>query len=60
MTFASLARGESVDLDANTLVYHYQPHPVFGAACTQLFRRIDNQEVLGFTSTHTLTEAADG
>ena len=27
MTFADLLRGDSVFLDANTLVYHFEPHP---------------------------------
>jgi predicted nucleic acid-binding protein len=58
MTFASLPLGASIFLDANTLVYHFQPHPTFGAACTQLMTRIENQEVLGVTSTHILTEVA--
>ena len=58
MTFADLVRGAAVFLDANTLVYHFQPHPTFGAACTQLLTRIENQELLGFSSTHVLTEVA--
>jgi hypothetical protein len=58
MTLASLPKGASVFLDANTLVYHFQPHPTLGAACQQPMARIDNQEVFGFTSTHILTEVA--
>jgi predicted nucleic acid-binding protein len=57
-TFASLASGASIFLDANTLVYHFQPHPTLGAACGQLLARIENQDVFGFTSTHILTELA--
>ena len=33
MIFADLAVGDSVFLDANTLVYHFAPDPVLGAAC---------------------------
>jgi predicted nucleic acid-binding protein len=58
MTFAGLSPGESVFLDANTLVYHFQPHPAFGAACNQLVARVENQDLFGFTSTHVLTEVA--
>ena len=58
MTFADLLPGESVFLDANTLVYHFAAHAVFGAVCTQLVQRIENQELLGFTSTQALGEAA--
>jgi hypothetical protein len=35
MTFADLATGDSVFLDANTLIYHFGPHPTFGTACRQ-------------------------
>ena len=58
MTFADLQRGDSLYVDANTLVYHFEPHPTFGPDCTQLLARIENQEILGFTSTHILTEVA--
>jgi len=30
MTFADLPGGTAVFVDANTLVYHFQPHPVSG------------------------------
>jgi predicted nucleic acid-binding protein len=58
MTFADLVGGESIFLDANPLVYHFAPHPKFGSACTQLIKRIDNQELQARTSTHVLSEAA--
>jgi hypothetical protein len=51
MIFADLLPGESVFLDANTLVYHFGAHTTFGAACSQLLQRVENQELLGFTST---------
>jgi hypothetical protein len=34
MTFADLVAGDAVFVDANTLTYHFQPHPVWGPACT--------------------------
>jgi predicted nucleic acid-binding protein len=58
MIFADLVNGDSVFLDANTLIYHFGPHPQFGPACHQLIQRIENQDLLGFTSTHILTEVA--
>ena len=58
MIFADLAVGETVFLDANPLVYHFAPDPLFGAACNQLITRIEKKEVLGFTSTHVLSEMA--
>jgi len=58
MTFADLVRGDSVFLDANTFVFHFQPHVVFGPPCTDLLRRIELQEFSGYTSTHVLSEVA--
>lgn len=58
MIFADLLAGESVFLDANTLIYYFGPHPTFGAACSQLIRRIETGQLPGFTSTHVLGEVA--
>jgi predicted nucleic acid-binding protein len=58
MTFADLPAGAAVFVDANTLVYHFQPHPLLGTACTDLMERIERQELAGFTSTHILSEVA--
>ncbi|SRR5216683_6638945 len=58
MTFADLLAHAAVFVDANSLVYHFQPHSVFGAACTGLLKRIELQELAGFTSTHMLSEVA--
>src|SRR5262249_42307302 len=56
MNFADLVAGDAVFVDANTLTYHFQPHPAWGPPCTDLLRRIENQELAGYTSTHALTE----
>ena len=58
MTFASLPRGTSVFLDANTFVFHFQPHASFGPPCAALLMRIERQELVGYTSTHVLSETA--
>jgi predicted nucleic acid-binding protein len=58
MTFADLPAGESIFLDANTLVYHFGPHPIFGPACNQLVQRIENGDITGFVSTPVLSELA--
>src|SRR5207244_1130765 len=58
MTFANLAKGDSVFVDANTLIHLFQPHPTLGRHCQQLIRRIDNQELLGFTSSHVISEVS--
>ncbi len=58
MTFAQLVAGSSVFLDANTLVYFFQPHPTHGPACQQLMQRVVQGQLQGFTSTHVLAEVA--
>ena len=58
MTFVDLVPGDAVFVDANTLIYHFQPHPVLGMPCSDLLRRIENHELIGFTSTHVLSEVS--
>jgi hypothetical protein len=58
MTFADLVAGDAVFVDANPLTYHFQPHPIWGPPCSDLLRRIENQELAGFTSTHVLSEVS--
>jgi predicted nucleic acid-binding protein len=54
MTFDDISAGSDVFVDANTFIYYFQPHPVFGPACQQLFLRIENKEFRGLTSAHVL------
>ena len=56
MTFADLVAGDSVFVDANTLIYHCSIDPTWGPACTNLLDRIGHGEVTAFTSTHILLE----
>jgi predicted nucleic acid-binding protein len=58
MTFADLAPGASVFLDANVFVYHFEPHPLLGSACNQLIQSIESDQFRGVTSTHVLSEVA--
>jgi uncharacterized protein len=58
MTFAQLPPNSPIFVDANTLVYHFQPHPIFGGACTALIKQIELQVFTGFTATHVLGEVA--
>src|SRR5262245_18913205 len=58
MTFANLVAGMQVLLDANTLLYHFTNHAVFGPPCTQLLHRIRSQALYGFTAVHVLAEVA--
>jgi predicted nucleic acid-binding protein len=58
MTFADLARGAAVFVDANIFVFHFQPHAVFGSSCTDLLKRMERGELSAYTSTHVLSEVA--
>jgi predicted nucleic acid-binding protein len=58
MTFADLALGASVFLDANTFLYHFTADAHFGVACTDLVERVERQELTGFTATHVVSEVA--
>lgn len=56
MTFADLVTGDTVFVDANTLIHLFQPHPQLGPFSHQLIQRIDNQDLAGFTSSHVVSE----
>jgi predicted nucleic acid-binding protein len=56
MTFDDITDGQSVFLDANTLIFHFASHPKLGAACTRLVERIERQAVQGYTPSHVLSD----
>jgi predicted nucleic acid-binding protein len=58
VTFANIASGASVFLDANIFVYDFAAEPVFGPPCQSLLKRIETGDVLGFISAHIFHEAA--
>jgi predicted nucleic acid-binding protein len=58
MTFADLVAGDALLVDANTFIYQFSADPVLGPPCNQLLQRIENQQLLGFTSVHLLGEVA--
>jgi predicted nucleic acid-binding protein len=58
MNFSEIPPGVAVFLDANTLVYHFASEPTFGAASTELVRRIERGQLRGFISTHVLADMA--
>jgi predicted nucleic acid-binding protein len=58
MTLDQVPAGAHVFVDANILVYHFQPHPGFGPMCQRLIERIERQDIEGFTSTNLLGELA--
>jgi predicted nucleic acid-binding protein len=58
MTFADLAAGDAVFLDANVFVYHFIADPTYGGACTDLLERLERRELEGWTSPHVLAEVS--
>lgn len=58
MTFASIASGTSVFVDANTFVYAFAPDPQFGPSCEELLERIERGDLQGYTSSHVLADTA--
>jgi predicted nucleic acid-binding protein len=58
MTFADLVTGDSVFVDANTLIHLFEPHPQLGPFCLQLIQRIDRQDLVGFTSSLVVSEVS--
>lgn len=58
MKFSDLPGGTPVFVDANVFVYAFAPDPQFGPDCEQLLERIENHDLLGFTSTHVLSDVA--
>ncbi len=58
MTFADLPTAASVFLDAKTIVYHFSRHTRYGPACTTLLERVARQELVAYTSSHVVSEAA--
>jgi predicted nucleic acid-binding protein len=58
MTFADLAIGDAVFLDAKTFVYHFIAEPHYGGACTSLLERFERGELEGWTSPHVLAEVS--
>ena len=58
MTFDDLQSGDSVFVDANTLIYHFINHAKYGGPCTRLVERIENQEIEGFSISHCLADVA--
>jgi len=58
VTFASIPAGASIFVDANSLLYHFAKDPKYGAACTQLVKRVELHQVQGFASTHVRADVA--
>jgi predicted nucleic acid-binding protein len=58
MTFADVPAGIALFIDANTFIYYFGADPAFGPACERLLERVENQEIVGFASAHTLIDVS--
>jgi len=58
MIYADLPAGVSVFLDANVLIHHFEPNAVSGPPATEFLERVENQEIIGITTTHIVSEVA--
>ena len=58
MTLDQVPSGARLLVDANVLVYHFQPHPVFGPMCNRFMQRIERQDIEAITFTNLLGEVA--
>lgn len=58
MTFADIAPGQTVFLDANPLVEHFATNMHTGPACTAMLERVASGEIHAYTSAHVLGEMA--
>src|SRR5438093_11245837 len=54
MVFSDLPAGALVFIDANCLVYAATSDPTYGSACQRLLEQIENKNLQGCTSAHTL------
>jgi predicted nucleic acid-binding protein len=58
MIYADLPAGAAVFLDASVLIHHFEPNALYGPPATEFLERIENQEIIGVTTTHILSEVA--
>ncbi|MEI8017669.1 MAG: type II toxin-antitoxin system VapC family toxin [Schlesneria sp.] len=58
MKFEDIPSGASVFFDANVFVYDFGPDPQFGMPSQQLLERVELGDILGYCSTHELSDVA--
>jgi predicted nucleic acid-binding protein len=58
MTYADLPSGATVFLDASVFIHHFEPNALYGPPATEFLERIENQQIIGVTTTHVLSEVA--
>jgi predicted nucleic acid-binding protein len=58
MIYADLLAGATAFVDASVFLHHFEPNARFGPAATEFLERIENQQILGITATHVVSEVA--
>jgi predicted nucleic acid-binding protein len=58
MIYADLPAGATVFLDASVFIHHFEPNALYGPPATEFLERVENQEIVGVTTTHVLSEVA--
>jgi predicted nucleic acid-binding protein len=58
MNFNAIPAGALIFLDANILVYAFGADPSYGPPTKILLERVEQGDVVGYISTHVLSEAA--
>jgi len=56
MTLDQVPSGTRIVVDANILVYHFQPDPKLGPMCQRLIERIERHDITGITFASLLAE----
>jgi predicted nucleic acid-binding protein len=58
MIYADLPAGATVFLDASVFIHHFEPNALYGPPATEFLERVENQEIVGVTTTRVLSEVA--
>ena len=58
MIYADLPASAAVFLDASVFIHHFEPNALTDCAATAFLERIENQELVGLTATHLVSEVA--
>ena len=56
MKLDTIPSGSRIFVDANIFIYHFVADPIYGAECSRLVQRIEDQEVFAITTFTVLSE----
>ena len=58
MRYSDLPASATVFVDSSVFIHHFEPNAKFGLAATEFLERIENQELVGISATHVVSEVA--